>query len=83
MMALSYVLVFLMAAVSIEGTRMRRLHPSGETDLVVGLPGQPSVYFKHYAGYVNVSEHRSLFYWFFEAMEAPATKPLVLWLNGG
>ncbi|CAL9069196.1 unnamed protein product [Musa banksii] len=83
MMALSYVLVFLMAAVSIEGTRMRRLHPSGETDLVVGLPGQPSVNFKHYAGYVSVSEHRSLFYWFFEAMEAPATKPLVLWLNGG
>ncbi|URD81794.1 hypothetical protein MUK42_18818 [Musa troglodytarum] len=62
---------------------MRRLHPSGETDLVVGLPGQPSTNFKHYAGYVGASEHRSLFYWFFEAMEAPATKPLVLWLNGG
>ncbi|RRT69100.1 hypothetical protein B296_00011384 [Ensete ventricosum] len=82
-MAFLYVLVFLMVAASTEGARMRRLHPSGETDLVVGLPGQPSVNFKHYAGYVSISEHRSLFYWFFEAMEAPTTKPLVLWLNGG
>ncbi|XP_058750835.1 serine carboxypeptidase-like 32 [Vicia villosa] len=55
------------------------------SDLVTNLPGQPPVYFKHYAGYVNVNETngRSLFYWFFEALTEPENKPLLLWLNGG
>lgn len=54
-------------------------------DLVIGLPGQPRVSFKHYAGYVTVNEShgRALFYWFFEAADEPHTKPLLLWLNGG
>ncbi|KAL5543223.1 hypothetical protein UlMin_010933 [Ulmus minor] len=56
-----------------------------EADRVVGLPGQPPVSFKHYAGYVKVNEShgRALFYWFFEAIKDPQDKPLVLWLNGG
>lgn len=56
-----------------------------EEDLVVGLPGQPNVSFAHYAGYVTVNEShgRALFYWFFEAASDPASKPLLLWLNGG
>ncbi|CAE6195165.1 unnamed protein product [Arabidopsis arenosa] len=56
-----------------------------EADLVTDLPGQPDVSFKHYAGYVPVdkSNGRALFYWFFEAMDLPKEKPLVLWLNGG
>ncbi|GAB2275292.1 Serine carboxypeptidase-like 34 [Dionaea muscipula] len=56
-----------------------------DADLVVGLPGQPRVSFKHYAGYVtvNASHGRALFYWFFEATEKPKNKPLLLWLNGG
>jgi carboxypeptidase C (cathepsin A) len=28
-------------------------------------------------------DQRALFYWFFEAQEAPSLKPLVLWLNEG
>jgi serine carboxypeptidase-like clade II len=54
-------------------------------DLVKGLPGQPNVSFKHYAGYVSVSptSQKALFYWFFEAESEPEKKPLVLWLNGG
>ena len=54
-------------------------------DRVGRLPGQPAVPFAQYAGYVTVNEShgRALFYWFFEAAAAPATKPLVLWLNGG
>ncbi|KNA24330.1 hypothetical protein SOVF_016840, partial [Spinacia oleracea] len=45
----------------------------------------PIVGFKHYAGYVNVnvSHGRELFYWFFEAVDTPHQKPVVLWLNGG
>lgn len=58
-----------------------------ERDKVVNLPGQPSnVGFSHYAGYVNVnaSHGRALFYWFFESFSPnAASKPLLLWLNGG
>ncbi|CAO2814049.1 unnamed protein product [Amaranthus hypochondriacus] len=56
-----------------------------KADLVVGLPGQPRVSFKHYAGYVTVngSHGRALFYWFFEAVDNPQNKPVLLWLNGG
>ncbi|TQE06251.1 hypothetical protein C1H46_008100 [Malus baccata] len=48
------------------------------------LPGQPQVNFQQYAGYVTVDEkqERSLFYYFVEARTDPASKPLVLWLNG-
>ncbi|XP_050388292.1 serine carboxypeptidase II-2 [Argentina anserina] len=55
-------------------------------DRVLKLPGQTfNVSFAHYAGYINVNEDagRALFYWFVEAAEDPASKPLVLWLNGG
>ncbi|RWW25892.1 hypothetical protein GW17_00009749 [Ensete ventricosum] len=53
---------------------------------VLRLPGQSfNVSFGHYSGYVTVNEEagRAFFYWFFEATEDPASKPLVLWLNGG
>eukprot|EP00252_Welwitschia_mirabilis_P013792 TRINITY_DN3039_c0_g1_i5.p1 TRINITY_DN3039_c0_g1~~TRINITY_DN3039_c0_g1_i5.p1 ORF type:complete len:417 (+),score=12.17 TRINITY_DN3039_c0_g1_i5:106-1356(+) len=61
------------------------LHFGGvkEADRVVKLPGQPSVNFSHYAGYVAVDSNKALFYWFFEAPQEPSEKPLVLWLNGG
>ena len=56
-----------------------------EEDLVVGLPGQPKVGFKQYAGYVDVDlkNGRSFFYYFAEAEVDPLHKPLTLWLNGG
>ncbi|VAH17737.1 unnamed protein product [Triticum turgidum subsp. durum] len=58
-----------------------------ELDRVASLPGAPSYSyaFKHYSGYVTTDERlgKALFYWFFEAMEKPDEKPLVLWLNGG
>ncbi|KAG2683640.1 hypothetical protein I3843_10G041800 [Carya illinoinensis] len=54
-------------------------------DKVVSLPGQPQVSFQQYAGYITVDEkqQRDLFYYFVEAETEPASKPLVLWLNGG
>jgi hypothetical protein len=56
-----------------------------EADRVTNLPGQPAVTFRHYSGYVKLrpQDQKALFYWFFEAQEAPSLKPLVLWLNGG
>ncbi|CAK7340282.1 unnamed protein product [Dovyalis caffra] len=54
-------------------------------DKILSLPGQPRVSFQQYAGYVTVDENqdRALFYYFVEAESDPASKPLVLWLNGG
>jgi len=56
-----------------------------EDDRVKSLPGQPLVNFNHYAGYIKLrpDQEKALFYWFFEAEDAPSRKPLVLWLNGG
>ncbi|OVA10301.1 Peptidase S10 [Macleaya cordata] len=57
-----------------------------DLDRVLKLPGQSfNVSFAHYSGYVTVNKEsgRALFYWFFEAVEDPSSKPLLLWLNGG
>lgn len=57
-------------------------------DKISVLPGQPQVSFQQFSGYVSVdddklSHKRALFYYFAEAQIDPASKPLVLWLNGG
>ncbi|KAA0058884.1 serine carboxypeptidase-like 42 [Cucumis melo var. makuwa] len=54
-------------------------------DLVERLPGQPTVGFRQFAGYVDVDVNagRSLFYYFAEAQQDPHLLPLTLWLNGG
>ncbi|KAL6655430.1 hypothetical protein ACP70R_006256 [Stipagrostis hirtigluma subsp. patula] len=62
--------------------------PSGskEADMIMKLPGQPRrVNFRHYSGYVPVNEEhgRELFYYFAESPHCAASKPLILWLNGG
>jgi len=59
---------------------------SKEADRIEALPGQPPrVNFEQYAGYVTVDEEhgRALFYYFVESPYDAASKPLVLWLNGG
>lgn len=56
-----------------------------EADKIQTLPGQPQVSFQQFGGYIPVDEKqdRALFYYFAEAETDPASKPLVLWLNGG
>ncbi|KAK4348789.1 hypothetical protein RND71_031544 [Anisodus tanguticus] len=57
-----------------------------ENDKIEKLPGQPEgVDFNQYSGYVTVdpSAGRALFYYFVESPQDSASKPLVLWLNGG
>ncbi|XP_028766238.1 serine carboxypeptidase-like 45 [Neltuma alba] len=58
---------------------------SSHPDRILRLPGQPHVRFQHYSGYVTVDDkkHKALFYYFVESETDPASKPLVLWLNGG
>ncbi|EXB75616.1 Serine carboxypeptidase II-3 [Morus notabilis] len=57
-----------------------------EANKIEALPGQPEgVDFNQYSGYVTVDPRagRALFYYFVESPQDSATKPLVLWLNGG
>ncbi|KAJ4752086.1 Carboxypeptidase [Rhynchospora pubera] len=58
------------------------------SEKITSLPGQPQVSFEQHSGYIEVgdnvsSKYRGLFYYFVEAEMDPASKPLVLWLNGG
>ncbi|XAR63479.1 Carboxypeptidase D [Bertholletia excelsa] len=57
-----------------------------EQDIIERLPGQPSVGFTQYGGYVTVNKTagRALYYYFVEAPGPnKSSLPLVLWLNGG
>ncbi|KAF7804001.1 Serine carboxypeptidase-like 45 [Senna tora] len=76
-MAITFVLFLAQIFVSVTS--------SSEADKIISLPGQPEVTFQQYSGYITVDEkqHRALFYYFAEAETDPASKPLVLWLNGG
>ncbi|KAI0354677.1 peptidase S10 serine carboxypeptidase [Trametes cingulata] len=38
---------------------------------------------KQYSGFLDISESRHLFFWFFEARQDPESAPLIMWLNGG
>lgn len=74
---LNFALLGLLVSLNVEGYPLE--------DLVVGLPGQPKVGFRQFAGYVDVDVKtgKSLFYYFVEAEVNPDKKPLTLWLNGG
>ncbi|XP_057976158.1 serine carboxypeptidase-like 40 [Malania oleifera] len=58
---------------------------SKEQERISQLPGQPSVGFNQYSGYVTIDEKagRALFYYFAEAEYSKESLPLLLWLNGG
>lgn len=77
----SIIVVVLIVCLCGEGLGVREQ----EEDRVYELPGQPLVSFKQYSGYITVNEShgRALFYWFFESVDQPQQKPLLLWLNGG
>lgn len=87
----AFVLIYLITLLNLHLSNVFATIPTEplvqqKLDRVLGLPGQTfNVSFAHYAGYVNVNEDagRALFYWFVEAAEDPASKPLILWLNGG
>uniref|UniRef100_A0A0D9ZN99 Carboxypeptidase n=1 Tax=Oryza glumipatula TaxID=40148 RepID=A0A0D9ZN99_9ORYZ len=84
LLSLSLAVAYLAASAAGATGASRSMRP--EEDLVAGLPGQPDVRFRHYAGYVGVGSGggngKALFYWFFEAEKEPEKKPLLLWLNG-
>ncbi|KAG9120541.1 hypothetical protein FRC07_003925, partial [Ceratobasidium sp. 392] len=38
---------------------------------------------KQHSGYLDISNEKHIFFWFFEARNNPSTAPVVIWLNGG
>lgn len=38
---------------------------------------------EQHSGYLDISDEKHLFFWFFESRTSPEDAPLVLWLNGG
>ncbi|KAI0688122.1 carboxypeptidase C [Cytidiella melzeri] len=38
---------------------------------------------KQHSGYLDISDGKHLFFWFFESRNSPEKAPLTLWLNGG
>jgi cathepsin A (carboxypeptidase C) len=54
------------------------------SDLIEKLPGiHRRLKFRQYSGYLEATEGRHLFYWFFESQKNPSRDPVILWLNGG
>ncbi|PIA64174.1 hypothetical protein AQUCO_00201451v1 [Aquilegia coerulea] len=88
-MAVSWIFRFLFFTLTVTSVMGKVKNAGGvsgqESDLVTNLPGQPAVTFRHYAGYIKLrqTDEKALFYWFFEAQNKVAERPLVLWLNGG
>ncbi|KAL3732084.1 hypothetical protein ACJRO7_028859 [Eucalyptus globulus] len=81
-------LLRVLALLLLSFTSATSINVQQKKDKIVKLPGQPAnVTFSQYAGYVTVdpSAGRALFYWLIEVPRhlRPASKPLVLWLNGG
>ncbi|WRX23905.1 Peptidase S10 [Theobroma cacao] len=77
---------FIIAALTLIALILTAEPLSVPADRIINLPGQPQVSFHHYAGYITVydeNQPRHLIYYFVEAEIDPASKPLVLWLNGG
>ncbi|KAH6952182.1 carboxypeptidase Y [Fusarium avenaceum] len=38
---------------------------------------------RHWTGTVNVTDDKSIFFWYFESRDKPSTDPLLLWMSGG
>ncbi|PKA57458.1 Serine carboxypeptidase-like 42 [Apostasia shenzhenica] len=77
--------VWLLLTVGVLAAAGRGIWGHPLEDVVVGLPGQPKVDFRQFAGYVEVDEKtgKNLFYYFVEAERHADKKPVTLWLNGG
>ncbi|RPD64649.1 alpha/beta-hydrolase [Lentinus tigrinus ALCF2SS1-6] len=59
-------------------------HPAfSEYQLRVARPKLCDPTVKQYSGYLDISDTRHLFFWFFEARQNPESAPLMMWLNGG
>ncbi|XP_015683311.1 lysosomal protective protein [Protobothrops mucrosquamatus] len=74
-------LLMLLAAVAAAAARSGSPSSKYAIGFLPGLPKQAA--FEQYTGYLSVDGDKHLHYWFVEAEEADAEKPLVLWLNGG
>lgn len=80
-----YILLIHLFIASYSTSSSSDLYAEQQLDRVLYLPGQNfDVDFAHYSGYIPVGDNleRELFYWFFEAVDNPLSKPVVIWLQG-
>jgi hypothetical protein len=57
---------------------------AAERDLVVNLPGlKDDPGFDQFAGYLDPTDTKHIFYLYMESQSNPATDPVVFWSNGG
>lgn len=85
-MRTSLFLCLLLCVLGATTLHAQQYTPAALADKIAHLPGlanQPS--FNHFSGYLEVDpvSHRSIFYWFIESTNNPATDPLIWWSNGG
>ncbi|KAI0688090.1 peptidase S10, serine carboxypeptidase [Cytidiella melzeri] len=60
------------------------MHPAFEDyQLRVRDPELCDTSVKQHSGYLDISDGKHLFFWFFESRNSPEKAPLTLWLNGG
>ncbi|KAK7290761.1 hypothetical protein RIF29_05424 [Crotalaria pallida] len=85
MLPLTYTKIATIILIVVLAQTLMEVSSLPEYDKISSLPGQPFVNFQQYSGYIAVDDQqqRALFYYFVEAEVDPASKPLVLWLNGG
>ncbi|EIM83602.1 serine carboxypeptidase [Stereum hirsutum FP-91666 SS1] len=59
-------------------------HPAfAEHSLRVTEPTLCDSSVQQYSGYLDITDGKHLFFWFFESRGSPKDDPLILWLNGG
>jgi len=71
------------SALSEHSLRVKRPDGLGVDDVKQVYAELSSFSYLQYAGYLDVSDGKHFFYWFFESRNDPQNDPIVLWLNGG
>ncbi|MBW0479329.1 hypothetical protein O181_019044 [Austropuccinia psidii MF-1] len=74
------------ATTDLDGLNFQRITSSEFPDYAIRLRSpqglcDPTV--RQYSGYLDISETKHLFFWFFESRNDPQSDPVLLWLNGG
>ena len=71
------------AAALLLATTTTQTLAAPSADAVPSLPGAPPLTSSHYSGYLAATGGKRTHYHFVQSETAPATAPVIVWLNGG